>query len=271
MLSASDCGRLPGGVRPRGAELVDEVRGWALPMNPAAAFVVDRAGAPLGAIVEELAVAYGLPYARARADVLAFVLSLNRQLLLNVEHRVGRIRRSYAYVSLALRLAPAGMLPGTLARRAPLDTRTRRAAVQTALLAVAPRASLLASVVALFALQLALVAGAWALPAAASVGVGAGVGFALHEVGHAVALCGVPAALVLRGRRTFVLHGPLASSRRRAVAVAGPASVAAFGGMLVFAAAVTTTPLLAFVGLAPTAHAVSLTVATGDGRRACGL
>jgi Coenzyme PQQ synthesis protein D (PqqD) len=271
MLSAGDCGSFPAGVQVCDSMLVDEVRGDAWPMNGTAAFVLERVGAPLGAVIDELARGFGLPVDRARDDVLAFVLALNAQLLLNIEHRGSALRRWATLASLALRLAPTGLLPSLPARRRRLDTGTARWALVTALVAVAPRAALVALLVTIFSLQIVMAAGAAGVVLAVLVGAGAGAGIALHEAGHAAALVGVPAALVLRGRRTFVLHRPVGNRRRIAVALAGPGPVAALGATLATIAIVAHEPLLLVVGLAPAAHALSLTVATGDGRSACGL
>jgi hypothetical protein len=271
MLSSSDRGRFPDGVRAHGDHLVDDIRGDAWPMNASAAFVVDRMGAPLGTVVAEFSCAFRVPVERARADVLSFVLTMNARLLLNVEHPSRLLRRLSSLVILALRLAPAGALPAALARRRPLDTATTVRAIWSALRAVAARALLVAATVGLLALHLVLVAGVAGVVLAAVVGLGAGAGFALHEAGHAAALTGVPAAVVLRGRRTYVLHRPVGSGRSAVVAVAGPAPVAVVGGLLVLLALATSFPLLAVGGLAPAAHALSLTVATTDGRCACGL
>ncbi len=271
MLSAGDRGRLAEGVRASGSRLVDDVRGDSWPMNAAAAFILVRQGRPLGAVAEELAVEFGLPAARARADVLAFALSLNAFLLLNVEHGARRMRRWRDFLALALRLAPAGAFPATLARRKRLDTRSVSRAIATAVVAAAPRALVVACLAAVVVGHVVLVAGAAGIGVAVVVGLGAGAGFAAHEAGHAAALVGVPAALVLSGRRTYVLHGAVPPARRETVALAGPAPVVGLGCLLAFLATLTSAPLLAVAGLAPAAHAVSLTVATGDGRAACGL
>ena len=82
------------------------------------------------------------------------------------------------------------------------------------------------------ALQLAAVAGAAGsvFLLAIALGAGTGIGLGLHEAGHVASLRGVPSALVLRGRRTFVLHAPVGERRRALVALCGPGVVVMVGG-----------------------------------------
>jgi hypothetical protein len=113
-------------------------------------------------------------------------------------------------------------------------------------------------------------------PAATSAGplalpVGVAAGLVLHEAGHAAALTGIDAALVTAGMRTFVIHRPLAPRRRGIVAGAGPAAAAAAGVLAATAAWLVATPELALAACPLATHAIGLTVATGDGRAACGL
>lgn len=271
MLSLEDAIALPAGVRLDGEVVVDEVRSARYPANDSALFVLRRAGRPLGGVAEELARRHRLEPGRARADVLEFALSLNQSLLANVVRGGGRRRRAVEWLRLAARLAPAGTLPAATARRAHIDTRTPARAAVTTGYGLAGRAFAFAFVATMIALQ--------PLPAAPvrvaviAVALGAGVGGSLlaHEAGHAAMLVGVGAALVLAGPRTYVLHAVVEPPRRRLVAAAGPASAAALGTVVIAAAWALQTPELAIAGCAPAGHALGLTVATSDGRAACGL
>lgn len=265
MLDPDDRMELPDGVRVDGNAVSDHLRGAVFPANDTALFVLRRADRPLGLIAAELAELHGIDAQRARDDVLRFAFSLNRELLANVVRSGGPIRRIRLWLRLALRLAPAGAVPASLARRVPLDTSTPlRAAVGTvAALRTRPLALAVAAVL--------LAAPGAVTPGAMAVGVGVGAGFAIHEAGHAALLGGVGSALVVSGLRTYVLHAPLPPVRRRRVAAAGPLAAAVLGVTAVTAAWVVGLPELTPLGCAPAAHALGLTVATADGRTACGL
>jgi hypothetical protein len=203
--------------------------------------------------------------------VLVFAHALNQGLLANVVRRRPRHRRALEWLALAARLAPAGTLPAPVARRSPLDTRTpMRAAVSTAR-GLAGRALALASVVAVIALQPLPAAPVRVALVAIALGAGVGGSIILHEAGHAAVLAGVGAALVLAGPRTYVLHAPVSPRRRWVVAAAGPASACGLGLAVIALAWALRVPELAVAGCAPVGHAVGLTVATADGRAACGL
>ena len=100
MIAATDIVTLAPGVDVRQELLRDAVRGHAWPLNASGAFVLARAGRPLGAVASELADAFSLPAAEARGDVLRFVWQLNRLALVNVERTALEARP-------ARRLAPA--------------------------------------------------------------------------------------------------------------------------------------------------------------------
>ena len=267
MIAASDTVSLAPGVGLGQGALEDRVRGHAWPLNSSGAFVLARAGRP---VVRELAEAFSLPVEVARADVLHFVWLLNGLALVNVESQMSRPRRFTEWLQLAVRLAPAGTMPAPVARRRALDTRTARRAFVSSLAATLPRACLVASAATVLAVHFAVILGA-GLVGPVLIGLGTGLGLGLHEAAHAALLRGVPSALVIRGRRTYVLHAPVTPGRRAAVALGGPLAVSALGVGLVLGGIVAAAPALAAAGWPLAAHALALTVAGGDGRVACGL
>jgi hypothetical protein len=169
------------------------------------------------------------------------------------------------WLRLAVRMAPAGMLPPATARRVSLDTSRPRRAALGAVRALWRRATGVA------AASLLIVAPGRVTPAGVALAIGVGAGVAAHEAGHAALLAGVSASLVLSRFRTFVLHPPLSPTRRSLVALGGPSAAVLLGIGAVIAAWLAGIPELAFGGCAPAAHALGLTAATADGRAACGL
>jgi len=121
------------------------------------------------------------------------------------------------------------------------------------------------------ALQLSIIVGGLDPLVPAVLGVATGIGLGFHEVAHIAALRGVPSALVLRGRRTYVLHAAVSPKRRLVVALAGPLVVAALGVLLVISGDALAAPTLVIAGCPLAAHALALTVVGGDGKVACGL
>ena len=108
MIAATDIVTLAPGVDIRQELLRDAVRGHAWPLNASGAFVLARAGRPLGAVASELADAFSLPQSEARGDVVRFVWELNRLALVNVERTASRLRQLVDWLRLAARLAPVG-------------------------------------------------------------------------------------------------------------------------------------------------------------------
>lgn len=271
MLDLTDRIELPRGVAVAPGGVSDAVRGESWPANDTAVFVLARAGRPLGDVAGELAGRFGLPAERARRDVLAFVWGLNRSLLLNIVPARGPLARAASWVVLAIRLAPAGVLPRSPARRSPLDTSSAWGALASAARATVRRGLAFVLVAVVLAAELAATAGAGGLllPALGAVAVGAGL--VLHEAGHAVALRGIPAALVLDGIRTYVLHRPLPGRRRALVAASGPCAAAAAGASLLAVAQLAGSAELAVASCPLGAHLLALTVLSGDGRTACAL
>jgi hypothetical protein len=92
------------------------------------------------------------------------------------------------------------------------------------------------------------------------------LGLVLHEAAHAIALHGIPRALVLDGFRPSILHPRLSGARAFAVAAVGPVvpPLAAIVAVALWHPAASACAPLA-------AHALGLTVLAPDGRNACGL
>ena len=271
MIADTDTLSLAPGVVLRHGRLADAVRGDSWPLNGSGAFVLARTGRPLGQIVREIADAFSLPVEAARGDVLRFAWYLNALALVNVERGGSRVRRFADWVLLAARLAPAGALPGAVARRRALDTRSVPRAVATSLSAIRSRVFVVAALSTVVAVQFSAVVGTPRLVVALAVGFGTGFGLGLHEAAHVASLRGVPSALVMCGRRTYVLHAAVSPPRRTIVALAGPLAVAALGVALVLGGAALAAPSLTIAGCPLAAHALALTVVGGDGRVACGL
>ncbi len=271
MLETADRIVLAEGVVLCDGSLVDGVARRTWPVNPTGAFVLARQGKALGEIADGVAAAYALPVERACADVLAFAWHLNRLALANIDRRAGRLRHGAAWLRLAVRLAPAGALPSLTVRRRALDTSTVRRALVSVGRALARRCAALALSSAVLVAHVGLVAGRPSLLVPAAAGLAVGTGLAAHEAGHAVALRGVPSALVIRGGRVSVVHAPAGAGRRTLVALAGPGIVAAVGTGLLTTSVLLGAPALAAAGGPAALHALALTVLASDGRTACGL
>jgi hypothetical protein len=271
VIAEADALSLPPGVRVERGSLADSVRGTAWPLNGSGAFVFERTGISVGQIARELADAFALPIEAARRDVLSFAWHLNALALVNVERKEPLLRRCADWLVLLIRLAPAGAFPARVARRRALDTRTTPRAIGSCLLAVFPRTSAVAGISIVAMLPFLGAAGASGIGVALALGLATGLGLGLHEAGHAALLRGVPSALVVRGRRTFVLHAAVGESRRSVVAVAGPLVAALVGVAFSRGGAGLAEPGLALAGCPLAAHALALTVVGGDGRIACRL
>ncbi len=231
MIADNDRVVLPEGVSVGVGYLEDVVRGCCWPLNDTGGFVLGRLGTQLRAVVQDLADTYSLPLEVARRDVLQFIWMLNAVAVVNIVQDGSRLRRWRDWLALTVRLLPAAALPAPVTTRRALDTRTVPRAVASVLRASASRVLSVSSAAATALLPLVAVLGGGGTTAVVSLGLaaGTGVGVGLHEAGHVVTLRGVPSALVLRGRRTFVLHAPLGETRRSLVAFSGPATAVAFG------------------------------------------
>jgi hypothetical protein len=272
MIVDSDRVVLPEGVSVGADHLEDVVRGCRWQLNNTGSFVLGRGGKQLDVVVRELADAHCLRLEVARRDVLQFIWMLNALAVVNIVHDGSRLRRWTDWLVLAARLIPAGALPAPVTTRRALDTGTMPRAVASVVRAAGPRVLSVSSAAAIVLLPLAAAfGGLGSAVVGIGLGAGTGIGLGLHEAGHVVTLRGVPSALVLRGRRTFVLHAPVGEARRSLVAFSGPAITVAFGLVLVAAGHLLVSPLLVILGLPLIAHAVSLSALGGDGRSACGI
>jgi hypothetical protein len=271
MLEPEDRVVLADGVVLRDGVLVDAVSRVSWPVNASGAFVLERSGRPLGEVAGDVAATFSLPAEKARTDVLAFAWRLNRLALANVERRASWWRHALGWLRLAVRLLPAGAIPPATARRRRLDTRTVVRALADATAAAASRGMALAFAAAVAVGHIGVVAGRPTLLLPIVVGLAAGGAVVLHESAHAAALVGVPSALVVQGRRIFVLHAPAGVGRRALVALAGPLLVATVGVLVIAVAVGVGVPMLAAAGGSAAVHALGLTVLAPDGRTACGL
>lgn len=251
--------------------VLDDVAQASWPVNAAGSFVLERAGCRLERVVAELAAAFALPLETAREDVLAFAWQLNRLGLVNVQRGSRRLGVVVAWVRLAVRLAPTGVVPPLTARRRRIDTTTPLRAFASVVRGAAGRGTALGLGTFVAGAHVSLVAGRPSLLVPAAVAVAVGAGLVAHEGGHAVALVGIPGALVLRGRRIYVLHAPAEPRRRRLVAAAGPALTVSLGLAVLVVLPLLGLPALGLAGAPAAVHACALTVLAADGRTACGL
>jgi hypothetical protein len=235
VIERSDRIDLAPGVWLRAGAVHDSVRGTDVPLNASAQLAL-RSGTTVAELAASLA---GLGARDAEREAAAFAAELNQLLLANV--RASR--------------------RGPLLRRVLRGRPTRRIAIDkpwTFVAALIPSAAVVVAVL----LPLAALGGAWTAAAALA----AGAGLVVHEAAHAVALRGIPRALVLEGLKPSILHPPVGAWRTFAAAAAGPLAPTILGLSVAVtwrAAAPAVVPLAA--------HVVGLTVIAPDGRAACGL
>jgi hypothetical protein len=271
MLAPCDRILVPPGVRRAPGLLVDDVRGCSFAVNATAEAVLDRAGDQLERAAHELGRRWALDEAAARRDVLVFAWELNRHGLVNVARGGARSGRVLTWLRVAVRSLPSGRLPAGTVERRPLDTSTAGRAVVSTARALADRVAALALVATLGLVLADIVAGGSTTGASWALGPVLGAGVLLHEAGHAVALRGVPAALLLLRGRVSVLHPPLSGHRVASVALAGPGLPALVGVVLALVALRTGSTLAALTACPPAGHLLSATVAGRDGRLALRL
>lgn len=261
MIGAHDRIELPSGVSVHGSELVDEVRGVRVQLNPSATVALRESTPELMAAA--LCRSFGVERQRADADALTLCVRLNVALLANVRVRTPRLLARWLLD--ALMLAPIRRLPRWPARRRAVRTSSVIGAFATVARGTVGTA---AAVSLATALPLAAVG---ASMVAVAAGFAAGAGLVLHEVAHAIALRGVAAALIVRGIRVSLLHPRLDARREGLVAAAGPLAVVA--AALVALAGVYAS---AYAAAAPipvvfALHALGLTVLGCDGRKLCAV
>jgi hypothetical protein len=270
VLDLSDVLELPRGVRHEPGRLVDDVSGVAHPTNATADAILVLGRVRLCDAVTLLVERFRLPPEEARRDVLAFAHALNAAGLANVAC-ASRIARARARLLALVLGALLGRVPPAPVRRLPVRTVGRSRGVLGVVAALAPRAGVLALVGALLLLVCGAVVGAASPGIAAVVAVSLGASLVLHEAAHVAAVAPRPCALLLVGRRTSVLHAPVPGRRGVVVALAGPVLL----GMLGLVLAVWAVQAASFVALLaacpPAGHVLAATVASVDGRLACGL
>ncbi len=271
MLDLRDRVELAEGVVVEAGAVHDTVLGGRRPGNAAAMVVLSQ----LGGTIEEAAVAltraFGITLEQARDDALAFVWDLNRALLVNVHRGRGRLESAIGWALLAIRLAPAGVLPAPVARRYPLETVTWPRVIATCCSALVRRVVVIAVTVTVVVEHLVLIAGGGSSGTAITVGSASALGLLTHEMAHAAMLRGIPAALVTAGLRTYVSHPVVLPARRTAVAIGGPLAPTVIGVLLASVSLQVGSPCLALAAFPLACHALSLTVIGSDGRVACGL
>ena len=258
MIDGGDRIALPVGVTARDGALVDDVRGCVLPLNATGRAAIG-ASTP-DEMAARLAQAYGVDRETARRDALRFCCDLNARALLNVDVGIAR----WFLAAFAMR-----GLPVPVVRRKPLATQTVCASLRTGVIAILwPVVGLCAVTSIACALALSL-AGPVDLALVASLGVAGAAGVLVHELGHVVALRGVPACLLVRGLRVSVLHAACSEVRTKVVAACGPSSALVAAACALALLAVTRAPIVAPCVLLLAAHASGFTVATKDGRTLC--
>lgn len=237
MIASEDRISLAPGVTLDGGVVVDPVRRLRVAASPAAALVLAHADGRSIAAVGELLTGHGAE--DGQRDALEFSVELSRRLLINVHIRPRALIRRFA----------AAARRGIVVHAPPRRVRSLPAGL-----------ALVTGALAAATAPFALLVGAWPLVAGVALGV------VLHEAAHAVALQGVPRALVLNGVWPSLLHPPLGAARAFLVAAAGPA-VPALAGLLAVLLWNASAPACAPLA----AHALGLTVLAPDGRNACGL
>lgn len=269
MLAPRDRLVLAPGVRLVAGALVDEVRAATYPLNAAAEVMLARAGEPLVESAVRIADRWGLPAEIASRDVMRCAAELNRHALANVECGAGALTRALLWVSSAVRLLPTGRLPGMIRRRRALDTRNVATALASSLRALWRRCCAVAGLASATLLLVGAPTSRDPLVSAVLLGAATGLALAVHEAAHVAALVGRRASLVLAGGRTSVLHADLPATRATVVALAGPLATAALGVGLASAGLLLGAATVALVACPFAGHALAVTLAGSDGRRAC--
>jgi hypothetical protein len=269
MIGRDDRLSLPSGVTLTARGLRDEVRGGEVPLNGTGLVVVQSASPRAAAAA--LSARYGIDELRALADTRALCAELNDRYLLNLSVRGRGATAAVRWLVAAARLLPFGALPSLPAQRHGVQTGSRAATVATAVGALAAIAAALglgaAAATALFLSAL----GVPELGLALTVGLTVAISLVVHEVGHLLALRGVPACLVTRGLQAAVLHRQLTRRREALVAAAGPAAGTLLALLLLAVLLVHGSPEAATATSLSSLQLFGCTVLTRDGRKLCAV
>ena len=269
MLSPSDVLVLPTGVRLDDGALFDDVRREAFALNAAGRDVVLNDGRPLAAAIADVGRRWQLSGEQAERDVLAFAWVLNRAFLANVLRSRSPGGRFVDWLLLSVRLLPLGIPPIALNRRYDLDTSTCRSALTGTLVAVWKRCLVVSLGGLVASLPLLVDANGPMVVRWGVVGAAAGLGVACDEAGHALALRGIPAALVVSGLALSVIHAASGARRTAVVGLCGPALPASLAVVAMTVALWCRLPLAGMAACPLAAHALTATLAGRDGRTAC--
>jgi hypothetical protein len=258
---------LPAGVALTASGLRDDVRGVELPLNEAARVVVQSATP--GAAAAALCARFRIDERRALVDTRSFCAELNHRMLLNLRTRSGAATLAVRWAVTAARQLPFGARPSFPTRRRAVDTTSMFGTAASGARALAPGTVALGAWTAA-ATALALSAlGTRSLPLALTAGAAVAVGVFAHELGHLLALRGVPACLVTRGLRLWVLHRPLGRGREALVALAGPVAGTTPALLVLAVFLARGSPEAGIASLLLSLQLVGCTVLTRDGRRLC--
>ncbi len=256
-------------------ELVDEVRGQSVPLNPSAALLVHRLlGTDETTVAQELAKAAAVDVDRVKADIGCLISALNEAALINVAARPRPLPLRW------LRTAVPAMMLGSLPPMPHI--RTHRRDIATGAIG----GTLFSTARAFFMPAMTLALGLFLVTTLALVGVGGLppedmvvflaiipaviVAVLAHEAGHAIALRGRPAAAVTTGLVFRLLHAANGPDTAL-VSIAGPLLGSAVGLAITIIAATFQVLWLAIAGLVITTQVVALSVVSADGRHALGI
>jgi hypothetical protein len=263
VIAADDRIALPASVERCADGVYDHVRGITLPLNATGAVIVD-ASTPAGAS-RALRLGFAVDEERALADAVGFCAELNERLLLNVSPLRGASAFAVRWVLYLPFMLPARRLPRLPAHRRHVDTSSLRTILATGIRATLPFA-LLAAVGTVLVAALVL-GGLGAASASTTLALAAAVGggVVVHELGHLAMLLGVPACVVTRGARIWLLHRVVDRRREAVVAAAGPTAALGIAALLLALSGLPAT----VAALALSLHALGFTVLTADGRTLC--
>lgn len=252
--------------------LVDPVRAASVPVNRSGRAALECLDShDIRGSAELIAARFSVDPDRAEQDIEALCRRLKGAGLLNVRLTGTRTGRARACASRWLTHVATGRVPARRfgVHRITMDTRTVRSVLVSGTRALLPAVLWQAAATALLVLLLlGGLGGASLAPVLAIVGGGAG-GVLVNELGHALALRSVPAAV--DGLRPAVIHGPVPDRRLAVVTAAGPlAGMLAGLGALALAGLVHS-GTLALLAIVLMGQGAGLTVLSRDGRKLCRL